>query len=458
MSQTRSRAVAPAASQPVPDGARFVVVGAGVHGLSTAWHLAHELRSRGIGSGADIVVLDKTAVGAGASGIACGVIRNNYFQPAMRRLMAHSVAVWESDPAAFSYHPVGYLQAAPEVMREGVAQIYAEQQEIGYPSTLVEGDQASRRYLRDLLGDWQAPGITNVLHERRGGYANNLASMHGLAAKATAEGVQVRTGVRVLGFTMSDGAVRTVETDHGAIRCEQVVIAVGPWVRDLWAMLELPAAIDVRDTEGTVHSDIDMWTYLFLQEGTLGVDPGSFTDTRGGLPPVIHVDSDAPLYDDGGELVTDAMWGIYYKPDFNFGGVQGGAMPVPVGKPAADVAVDPYGPASPEHRADPGFARMWTSALAHCQKRFEGTSHLYKDENSGGLGCFTPDSFPVIDTFRQNVHLVADSNHGYKLIGVGELVAHELLGEPQELLAPFRFDRYRRGDLHPTSSSPFPWS
>jgi len=445
----------------VPESARYVIVGAGVHGLSTAWHLARELGARGLGSGEDVVVLDKTAVGAGASGIACGVIRNNYFQPAMRRLMAHSVAVWESDPAAFSYHPVGYLQAAPEVMRAGVAQIYAEQQEIGYPSTLVEGEGACRSYLRDLLGDWQAPGITNVLHESRGGYANNRASMRGLAAKAEAEGVRIITGARVTGFTRNtdgDGRVSAVETDQFVIGCDKVVIAAGPWVRDFWAMLNLPAKIDVRDRDGQLHRDVDMWTYLFLQEGTLGVDPGLFTDTRGQLPPVIHVDSDAPLYDDSGDLVTDQMWGIYYKPDFNFGGVQGGAMPVPVDGPTTDVAVDPYGPASLDFTAAPGFARMWTSALAHCQQRFEGTGHLYKDENSGGLGCFTPDSFPVFDTFRGNVHVIADSNHGYKLVGVGDLVAHELLGEPQELLEPFRFDRYQRGDLHPTSSSPFPWS
>jgi hypothetical protein len=48
-------------------------------------------------SGIRIVILDKTDVGAGASGIACGVVRNNYYQPAMRELMAHSVSVWESD-------------------------------------------------------------------------------------------------------------------------------------------------------------------------------------------------------------------------------------------------------------------------------------------------------------------------------------------------------------------------
>src|SRR5215468_12222609 len=86
----------------IPASSRYVIVGAGIHGLSTAWHLARELRARGLGSGDDIIILDKRAVGAGASGIACGVVRNNYFQPAMRELMAHSVAIWESDAAALA--------------------------------------------------------------------------------------------------------------------------------------------------------------------------------------------------------------------------------------------------------------------------------------------------------------------------------------------------------------------
>ena len=75
-----------------PDSARYVIIGAGIHGLSTAWHLAQALEARGKGSGKDILVIDKGGIAAGASGIACGVVRNNYFQPAMRELMAHSVA------------------------------------------------------------------------------------------------------------------------------------------------------------------------------------------------------------------------------------------------------------------------------------------------------------------------------------------------------------------------------
>jgi glycine/D-amino acid oxidase-like deaminating enzyme len=255
----------------------YVVIGAGVHGLSTALHLARLLKARNLGDGRDIVVLDKTDVAAGASGIACGVIRNNYFQPAMRELMAHSVSVWESDPKAFSYHPVGYLQAAPEVMHEGVAKIYEEQQQIGYLSIFIEGAENCSAYMREIFFDWQAQGITCVLHEQRGGYANNVASMRGLATKAQAEGVEIRTGVSVTGFQMDSSSVSAVETNQGAMPCDQVVVAVGPWVRDLWAMLDLPDRISVKGPDGQLQEK-DMWTYWSLQEGTLEVDPGLLMD------------------------------------------------------------------------------------------------------------------------------------------------------------------------------------
>ena len=54
----------------VPQATKYAIIGAGIHGLSTAFHLAQMLKATGKGSGADILIVDKTAVAAGASGIA----------------------------------------------------------------------------------------------------------------------------------------------------------------------------------------------------------------------------------------------------------------------------------------------------------------------------------------------------------------------------------------------------
>ena len=444
-----------------PTTAKYVIVGAGIHGLSTAYHLALELKRKGEGDGSDILIIDKTSIAAGASGIACGVVRNNYYQPAMRELMAHSVKVWESDPEAYSYHPVGYMQISPEVMREDVSTIAEQQKDIGYESVFIEGAKESNDYMRGIFDDWQAQGITSVLHEKRGGYSNNTRAMYGLAGKAESEGVRILTGGTVQGFERgnSSGAITAVVTDRGTVECDYVVIAAGPWVKSLWEMLELPRAVSIKGSDGTMHPDVPMWVFWSLQEGTLGVDPKMQYTNDGEMPPVIHVDSDAPLISDvDGSVITDEMWGIYYKPDFHFNGIQGGAAPFKVPTEPDKVAVDPYGPDSPDFVVGTEFAHMWCSALAHCQKRFEGKTPKYKDEPSGGIGAFTPDSFPVFDVFCENCYVIADSNHGYKMLGVGKLVAEEITGASSTLLEPFRFSRYEQGRLHPVSNSPFPWS
>src|SRR5690242_2668132 len=126
------------------------------------------------------------------------------------------------------------------------------------------------------------------------------------------------------------------------------------------------------------------------------------------MPPVLHVDSDAPLYDDDGKLITDELWGNYFKQDLH--GVQGGAAPIIVGH---EFEVDPYPTASVES----SFADM----------------------------C-------------PNVYVIADSNHGYKMIGVGREVAQVMTGGHSSVLYPFRYERFATGDLHPVSNSPYPWS
>ena len=436
----------------LPSSSPYVVVGAGIHGLSTAYHLAGELRARELGSGSDIVVLDKTGPGAGASGIACGVVRNNYFQPAMSELMQACVEVWESDPEAYAYQPVGYIALGPEVQESDLAATFERQERIGYRSELLTGEAEVDAHMKELFPDWRAQGVTVCLHEHQGGFAFNKDSVMGLAGKCESEGVSILSGVEVTGVeTASDESVRAVETNQGRIEVgEQLVIAPGPWAKHFWAMLGLPDRIDVRTPGGDVATGQPMWTYWNLQEGEITVDPTMFATADGGAPPVIHLDTDAPLTTDEGELVTDELWGIYFKRDRH--GVQGGASPLVVEE---DVELDPY-PATTD--VDPAFPDMWCAALSHAMSRFEGKRPLYKQARSGGVGAFTVDNFPVFDYMRPNVYTILDSNHGYKMIGVGREVAKVLVGEHSSLLYPFRYERFATGDLHPVSHSPYPWS
>ena len=429
-------------SDTLPDSVPVLVIGAGVHGLSTAWHLAKQ--------GQRVLVVDKTGVAAGASGIACGVIRNNYFQPAMSELMAACVEVWESDPQALHYHGSGYIALGPPAQESDLIEVHERQQRIGYPSELHVGEEAVAAHMRSLYGDWRAPGLTVCLHERAGGFAFNKESMLGLAGKAEEAGAQIVTGVEVTGFDQDNsGAVTAVHTTAGTIRPEQVIVAVGPWIASIWAMLGLPARIDVRQPDGALEPDLPMWTYWYLQEGEIEFDPALFVTDDGNESPVLHVDSDQTLRDDAARLITSEPWGVYFKPDRET--VQGGAQPLRLGHA---IDIDPY----PAGTVEPGFADMWCAALSHCLGRFEGARPTYRQTRSGGAGAFTVDNFPVFDYMRPNVFVAADSNHGYKMIAVGREIARVLAGEHSSLLHPFRFERFETGDLHPVSHSPYPWS
>ena len=384
----------------IPASSRFVVVGAGMHGLSTAYHLAVELRQRGLGSGADVIVLEKSTPGAGATGIACGVVRNNYFQPAMSELMQACVEVWESDPEAYHYNGVGYIALGPQVQESDLTAVYERHQRIGYRSDLYPRRGRGRRAHEGAL-----PRLAR-------------AGRHGLPPRAPGRlRVQPRVGRRparqvprrgrrrstphteVTGFELgADDSVTAVETDQGRIAVgEQVVDRARPVGQALLgACSGCPMTIDIHTPSGDVVRDQPMWTYWNLQEGEITVDPLMFATADGGAPPVIHLDTDAPLYTDDGQLVTDELWGIYYKRDRH--GVQGGASPLTVD---GDVELDPYPSTT---NVDDSFPDMWCAALSHAMSRFEGCRALYKQARSGGVGSFTADNFPVFDYLKPNVY------------------------------------------------------
>jgi glycine/D-amino acid oxidase-like deaminating enzyme len=213
----------------VPAQVRYCVIGGGVHGLSVAWHLARQLHSSGRGDGSEILLLEKSQAGAGASGIACGVVRNYYFAPAMCELVKLSIDVWEEDPEAFAYRPAGYIAAVPRSQVGDLEAIYRRQQEIGYPSELILGEAACSRHMKKLFADFHCEGIEGVLHEKVGGFATPVKTIAALARKAEECGVRICSGVEVTGFDLQGGEVQSIRTSQGTIRPELVVVAAGPW-------------------------------------------------------------------------------------------------------------------------------------------------------------------------------------------------------------------------------------
>jgi glycine/D-amino acid oxidase-like deaminating enzyme len=160
--------------------------------------------------------------------------------------------VWESDPEAYAYNPVGYIALGPEVQEADLAETFERQERIGYRSTFVTGEAEVERHMRELFPDWRAKGVTACLHEHQGGFAFNMASVMGLVGKCESEGVTILAETDVTGLELgADDTVTVVETNRGRIEVgEQLVIAPGPWAKTFWEMLGLPMQIDIRTPSG----------------------------------------------------------------------------------------------------------------------------------------------------------------------------------------------------------------
>jgi glycine/D-amino acid oxidase-like deaminating enzyme len=250
----------------LPSNCEYLIIGAGIHGLSTAWHLCKKLSKKGQLKENSVVVLEKTKVGEGATSVACGIVRNNYYQPAMRNLMAHSVNVWNENADALTFRKVGYMQINSQLMHEGMSEVYHQQKEIGYESDFIEGAADCDKYMKEMFPDWQAQGITSVLHEKNSGYGANIGANLGFKKLAESAGAKILEGVEVTNLISSNGsgAVTAVETNQGKVECTQLVVAAGPWVRKFWEILELPNSVQIKQPDGSFTDDIPMWSYMAL--------------------------------------------------------------------------------------------------------------------------------------------------------------------------------------------------
>lgn len=443
----------------LPGSAGYVIVGGGVHGLSTAWHLAMELEARGRRSAGkpEILLLDKQRPGAGATGIACGCVRGFYMTEPLHTILRHSVDVWCRDPVLLGYQQVGYISCGEANQVSDYERINASQNRAGYTSELYVGAEA-RSFLRSVWPDFKCHTIDVVLHEKLSGYAGTEQAVHGLTELCRRHGVRIASGVEVTGYDIANGQVSAVRTDAGEVSCDAVVLGLGAWTPLHWQMLQKPMKIDVGYRDGSNVAGKDMWTYWRLEEGEVYHDEPYYT-AEGRNPPVLHIElMTTPVHEPGtGRELRDNVY-VYWKNGnerMDRPGIQGGAIPVRIG-PHAEV--EPYGHANDRYQAPAEFADYFSACMEMFMARFEGARANFRERRNGGICAFTPDNVPIFDWIMPNVYMIADSGHGFKMTGVGKLVARHLAsGETVGDLEPFALSRYEQGTAYGSGTTHCPW-
>jgi sarcosine oxidase, subunit beta len=202
--------------------ADVVVVGAGIMGVSTAYHLARRRAGR-------IVVVERADVCSGSTALASGGIRHQYANRIGIELTRHSIETYERFESEFGVDPRfrqhGYLiLVTTEAEQAQAERNVALQRSLGVDVALLSPEETRRRFPYLATDD-----LRGATYSPRDGYADPYLATTAIAARARERGVTIRTGCEVTGFARTADRVEGVVTDGGPIAAPAVVIATGAW-------------------------------------------------------------------------------------------------------------------------------------------------------------------------------------------------------------------------------------
>ncbi len=280
-----------------------IIIGAGGHGLSTAYYLA---KNHGI---TNVAVLERGLIGQGNIGRNTTIVRANYFLPGNSEFYSHSLKLWEGLEAELNYNVMHSQRGLINLFHsDGQRDAFARRGN----AMINQGDDAvllDREGVRKLLPylDFEQTRfpIYGGLYHPRGGTARHDAVAWGYARGADRRGVDLIQNCAVTGIDVSDGRMTGVQTTRGAIRAKQVAMVVAGRSSQVAAMagLRLPIESHVLQafvTEG-LKPCIDhvvsfgMGHFYISQSDKGGLVFGGDLDfyasyaARGNLPMVEHV-------------------------------------------------------------------------------------------------------------------------------------------------------------------------
>lgn len=213
-------------SSPSRSAYSTVIVGAGVIGLYTAYHLARA------GAG-PILVVDRGFLSSGASGRNGGGVRQQWQTRATIRLARESVRAYRGFAREFGFNPwfrqSGYLFLAESAADlERLRPVHELVRSEGLPSEILDAAGVARR----------VPGISPSAAVG-GTYLGTDGTLYpfpvvwGLYEAARRLGVEVALGVEALGVGRADGRLAAVVTSRGRIATEHCINAAGGWAHEL---------------------------------------------------------------------------------------------------------------------------------------------------------------------------------------------------------------------------------
>ncbi|HEU4371254.1 MAG TPA: FAD-binding oxidoreductase [Methylomirabilota bacterium] len=199
-----------------------MVVGAGIMGVSTAYHLARRRAGR-------VVVLERDDVCSGSTALASGGIRHQYANRIGVELTRHGIETWERFEDEFGVDPRfrqhGYLiLVTTEAEQAQAERNVALQRSLGVDVRLLSPDETRRRFSYLATDD-----LRGATYSPRDGYADPYLATTAIAARARDLGVTIRTGCEVVGFARTPGGVEGVLTREGPVAAPVVVVAAGCW-------------------------------------------------------------------------------------------------------------------------------------------------------------------------------------------------------------------------------------
>ncbi|MCP1606008.1 NAD(P)/FAD-dependent oxidoreductase [Pseudomonas citronellolis] len=218
-----SRACPINVDQGLPEACDVVVVGGGIAGICTAYYLAK--------AGVSVLVCEKGQVAAEQSSRAFGWVSNLGLDPIKMELTRLTKQLWKGLADQLGHDRLGYRQSGLMHLCRSTSDVEAEQ---GWLDAVREFDLDARLLSSRELAE-RVPGTSarfaGALFQGSDGRVEPQLATSVLAQAARQLGVKILAPCAVRGIERSAGAVSAVITEHGRVRCSQVVVAGGAWSR-----------------------------------------------------------------------------------------------------------------------------------------------------------------------------------------------------------------------------------